>query len=111
MKAAAFLGLLWFVACQGENSPECQSGWKRCNGVTVQTCNPNTLRWRNAINCLEAGYDDCAEVTVRYTESDVSAPLCRGDETEYRRCVTEDTRKDVWVNDWICIDRGQPGQG
>lgn len=105
------LGLVLGGCGTAEKAPECQQGWKRCNGVTVQTCNPNTLRWRNAINCLEAGYDDCAEVTVRYADDSAAPPMCKGQEPAYSTCATEDSRQVVWVKDFICVDRGLPGQG
>jgi hypothetical protein len=110
-KSILVLTCMALSACAESKAPECQAGWKRCNGAAVEICNRNDLQWRQAQNCVESGYDDCAEVTVRYTEEDVAAPMCRGDEQEYSTCATEDTRRDVWVKDWICVDRGRPGQG
>lgn len=113
VKTILFLGAMLLAGLMGcsEDHAQCQQGWKRCNGVTIQTCDPNTLQWRDGVNCLKAGYDDCAEATVRYADGSSEPPLCQGSEPMYSTCATSDTRHQVWVRDFICVDRGQPGQG
>ena len=113
MKQVLFLTAILLSVVMGcaEQQPQCQQGWKRCRGVTIQTCNPDTMQWQDSTNCVKAGYDDCAEATVRYSGGSATPPLCQGTEPTYSTCATEDTRQAVWVRDFICVDRGQPGQG